>query len=62
MRTVSFLNNFAETCETRLMEFDSKIQNIEASLLILESQVSVYLYFFPLASSGVTRGFVYAPD
>lgn len=46
MRTVSFLNKFAETCETRLMEFDNKIENIEASLLILESQVSLKLILF----------------
>lgn len=45
MRTVSFLNNFAENCETRLMEFEYKLQNIEASLLILESQVSYMIFF-----------------
>ncbi|KAF5284577.1 hypothetical protein FQR65_LT02403 [Abscondita terminalis] len=38
--TVSFLNSFAQSCESRLMEFDYKIQKVEASLLILESQLS----------------------
>uniref|UniRef100_A0A1Y1KM04 WASH complex subunit CCDC53 n=1 Tax=Photinus pyralis TaxID=7054 RepID=A0A1Y1KM04_PHOPY len=38
--TVSFLNTFAQSCESRLMEFEYKIQKIEASLLILESQLS----------------------
>lgn len=40
MNTVSFLNEFAQNCESRLLEFDYKIQKVEASLLILESQVS----------------------
>ncbi|KAK5643264.1 hypothetical protein RI129_007109 [Pyrocoelia pectoralis] len=38
--TVSFLNTFVQSCESRLMEFEYKIQKIEASLLILESQLS----------------------
>ncbi|XP_072381083.1 WASH complex subunit 3 [Diabrotica undecimpunctata] len=40
MNTVSHLNNFAQSCESRFMEFDYKIQKIEASLSILESQLS----------------------
>ncbi|KAJ8913953.1 hypothetical protein NQ315_015191 [Exocentrus adspersus] len=40
MQTVSFLNKFAQSCESRFMEFEYKIQKIEASLLILESQLS----------------------
>nr|CAH7716412.1 unnamed protein product [Callosobruchus chinensis] len=40
MKTVSFLNQFAQSCESRFMEFEYKIQKIEASLLILESQLS----------------------
>ncbi|KAJ8940435.1 hypothetical protein NQ318_007134 [Aromia moschata] len=40
MKTVSYLNNFAQSCESRFMDFDYKIQKIEASLLILESQLS----------------------
>ncbi|CAH1098688.1 unnamed protein product [Psylliodes chrysocephalus] len=40
MNTVSHLNNFAQSCESRFMEFDYKIQRIEASLCILESQLS----------------------
>lgn len=38
--TVSFLNTFSQSCESRLMEFDYKIQRVEASLLILESQLA----------------------
>ncbi|KAJ8973421.1 hypothetical protein NQ317_016704 [Molorchus minor] len=40
MKTVSFLNNFAQSCESRFMDFEYKIQKIEASLLILEAQLS----------------------
>ncbi|XP_030763607.1 WASH complex subunit 3 [Sitophilus oryzae] len=40
MNTVSYLNNFAQSCESRFMEFEYKIQKIEASLLILEAQLS----------------------
>ncbi|KAG5883407.1 hypothetical protein JTB14_031296 [Gonioctena quinquepunctata] len=40
MNTVSHLNKFAQSCESRFMEFEYKIQKIEASLLILESQLS----------------------
>ncbi|XP_018572628.1 WASH complex subunit 3 isoform X2 [Anoplophora glabripennis] len=39
-QTVSYLNSFAQSCESRFMEFEYKIQKIEASLLILESQLS----------------------
>lgn len=39
MNTVSFLNDFAETCESRLLEFEYKLQKVEASLLILEAQL-----------------------
>ncbi|XP_076252552.1 coiled-coil domain containing 53 [Rhynchophorus ferrugineus] len=38
--TVSFLNTFAQSCESRFMEFEYKIQKLEASLLILEAQLS----------------------
>ncbi|XP_019872828.1 WASH complex subunit 3 [Aethina tumida] len=40
MRTVQFLNRFAQTCESRFMDFEYKLQKVEASLLILESQLS----------------------
>nr|CAI5846231.1 unnamed protein product [Callosobruchus analis] len=40
MKTVSFLNQFAQSCESRFMELEYKMQKIEASLLILESQLS----------------------
>ena len=45
MNTVSFLNHFAQSCESRLMEFEYKLQEVEASLLILESQVSMKQLF-----------------
>ncbi|XP_066154433.1 WASH complex subunit 3 [Euwallacea fornicatus] len=38
--TVSFLNSFCQLCESRFMEFEYKTQKIEASLLILEAQLS----------------------
>jgi len=40
MNTVSLLNTFAQSCESRLMEFEFKLQKVEASLLIVESQLS----------------------
>lgn len=40
MQTVSFLNKFAQSCESQFMELEYRIQKIEASLLILESQLS----------------------
>lgn len=40
MQTVSFLNKFAQSCESQFMELDNRIQKVEASLLILESQLS----------------------
>ncbi|XP_065158136.1 WASH complex subunit 3 [Atheta coriaria] len=40
LSTVSFLNDFASSCESRLMQFEYKLQKVEASLLILESQLS----------------------
>lgn len=40
MQTVSFLNNFAQSCESQFMELEYRMQKIEASLLILESQLS----------------------
>ncbi|XP_022903053.1 WASH complex subunit 3 [Onthophagus taurus] len=40
MNTVSFLNHFAQSCESRLMEFEYKVQKVEAGLMILESQLA----------------------
>ncbi|XP_045472106.1 WASH complex subunit 3 [Harmonia axyridis] len=40
MDTVSFLNTFAQSCESRLMDFEFKLQKVDASLKILESQLS----------------------
>ncbi|XP_044750804.1 WASH complex subunit 3 [Coccinella septempunctata] len=40
MNTVSFLNTFAQSCESRLMEFEFKLNKVDASLKILESQLS----------------------
>ncbi|GJQ77539.1 hypothetical protein Trydic_g20928 [Trypoxylus dichotomus] len=38
--TISFFNTFSQSCESRLMEFNYKLQKLEASLLILEAQLS----------------------
>lgn len=40
VHTVTFLNKFALSCEERLLEFEYKLQRIEASLEILESWLS----------------------
>lgn len=37
--TVSFLNEFMTKCETKFVEFEQKMQRIEASLLIVEAKV-----------------------
>lgn len=39
MHTVTFLNKFTLSCEERLLQFEYKLQRIEASLEILESWV-----------------------
>lgn len=39
VHTVTFLNKFTLSCEERLLEFEYKLQRIEASLEILESWV-----------------------
>lgn len=44
MNTVDFLNIFSQSCESRLIEFEYKLQKVESSLLILESQVSTFTY------------------
>ncbi|KRT79618.1 hypothetical protein AMK59_7570 [Oryctes borbonicus] len=38
--TISFFNTFSQSCESRLMEFNYKLQKLEASLLILEAQLA----------------------
>jgi len=38
--TVSYLNNFSQSCESSFLEFEYKIQKVEASLLILEAQLA----------------------
>lgn len=40
MQTVSFLNKFAQSCESQFMELEYRMEKVEASLLILESQLS----------------------
>ncbi|XP_017756223.1 PREDICTED: WASH complex subunit CCDC53 [Eufriesea mexicana] len=40
VHTVTFLNKFSLSCEERLLEFEYKLQRIEASLEILESWLS----------------------
>ncbi|XP_054273016.1 WASH complex subunit 3 isoform X2 [Macrosteles quadrilineatus] len=38
--TVSFLNNFAQTCERKLLYTDRKMQKLEAELCILEAKLN----------------------
>ncbi|XP_026465713.1 WASH complex subunit 3 [Ctenocephalides felis] len=40
IKTVTFINNFANVCESHFIEFERKIQKLEASLIILESKLS----------------------
>lgn len=39
VNTVAFLNKFAVNCETKFIDFDSKLHKVEASLAILEAKV-----------------------
>ncbi|KAL1505246.1 hypothetical protein ABEB36_004853 [Hypothenemus hampei] len=55
--TVSYLNDFSLSCESRFMDFEYKLQRIEASLLILEAQLSSIPNFEePLANSTINTG------
>uniref|UniRef100_A0AAG5DA73 Coiled-coil domain-containing protein 53 n=1 Tax=Anopheles atroparvus TaxID=41427 RepID=A0AAG5DA73_ANOAO len=38
--TVTFLNKFASDCETRFVDYEHKIQNLEASLMIVEAKLA----------------------
>ncbi|XP_050094424.1 WASH complex subunit 3 [Anopheles aquasalis] len=38
--TVTFLNQFASDCETRFVSFEHKLQNLEASLMIVEAKLA----------------------
>lgn len=39
INTVEFLNKFAVNCETKFIDFESKLHKVEASLAILEAKV-----------------------
>lgn len=39
VNTVTFLNQFALNCETKFVDFESKLMQMESSLSILESKV-----------------------
>lgn len=41
MNTVTFLNQFALNCETKFVDFESKLMQMESSLSILESKVLI---------------------
>lgn len=38
--TVNFLNKFVVNCETKFIDFETKLQKLEASLVILEAKLS----------------------
>uniref|UniRef100_A0A182QEM3 Uncharacterized protein n=1 Tax=Anopheles farauti TaxID=69004 RepID=A0A182QEM3_9DIPT len=38
--TVTFLNKFASDCESRFVQYEHKIQNLEASLMIVEAKLA----------------------
>lgn len=65
VNTVSFLNEFLANVESKFVEFESKLQNIEASLQIVEAKVfdvkmpSIcvqYLRNVQLFSDGINTG------
>lgn len=39
VNTVTFLNDFMANIESKFIEFESKLQNIESSLTIVEAKV-----------------------
>lgn len=45
VNTVTFLNKFIANCETKFIAFESKLQKVEASLLIVEAKVFLFLFF-----------------
>ncbi|XP_058836794.1 WASH complex subunit 3 [Topomyia yanbarensis] len=40
LSTVGFLNNFASDCENKFIEYERKIQSLEASILIVEAKIA----------------------
>ncbi|XP_058462482.1 WASH complex subunit 3 [Malaya genurostris] len=40
LNTVSFLNKFASDCEDKFIDYEHKIQSLEASLLIVEAKIA----------------------
>ncbi|XP_013187272.2 WASH complex subunit 3 [Amyelois transitella] len=38
--TVQFLNNFMRRCENKLMNFEQKLEKVEASMVLLEARLS----------------------
>uniref|UniRef100_A0A182NZR4 Coiled-coil domain-containing protein 53 n=1 Tax=Anopheles epiroticus TaxID=199890 RepID=A0A182NZR4_9DIPT len=38
--TVTFLNKFASDCESRFVTYEQKLQNLEASLMIVEAKLA----------------------
>lgn len=43
--TCSFLNEFIVNCETKFIDFERKLQRVEASLVIIESKVIIFSTF-----------------
>ncbi|XP_045494675.1 WASH complex subunit 3 [Colias croceus] len=38
--TVQFLNNFSKQCEEKLMQFEDKLEKIDATMILLETKLS----------------------
>lgn len=57
--SVTFLNKFAVNCETKFIDFESKLHKVEASLSILESKASTILFLCLILSMFVNLTFVY---
>lgn len=44
LNTVDFLNKFIANCEAKFIEFDTKLQKVESSLLIVEAKVRIIAF------------------
>lgn len=51
VNTVTFLNKFIGNCETKFIAFESKLQKLEASLLIVEAKVHTKIFQSVIPSS-----------
>lgn len=51
LTTVQFLNNFAKQCEQKLMHFENKLEKINASMVLLETRVTIPTFKYHIWTS-----------